>query len=135
MRRADRSRRGANAVEFALVMPVLLAVLSGVMDYGWYFHQQILMTSAVRDAVRTGAATPATASNTPEEAAETAVLHALDEAGVALEVTATASRSGAPPDQVLTLTVSAGYDRLVGLVPLPDTLGASMVMRLEDQSE
>ncbi|MBW2258738.1 MAG: pilus assembly protein [Deltaproteobacteria bacterium] len=54
MRHKTWRRRGANAVEFALVMPVLVMILTGIMEYGWFFSQQIAMVSAVRDSVRGG---------------------------------------------------------------------------------
>ncbi len=46
------SRRGANAIEFALTFPVFFVILTIPMDYGWYFLQQSLVQGALRDAVR-----------------------------------------------------------------------------------
>ena len=33
----QRKQRGANAIEFALTLPVFLVVFLGAMDWGWYF--------------------------------------------------------------------------------------------------
>lgn len=52
-----RLRRGGNAIEFALIAPVLFAILGGTMEYGWFLMNQILLDSACREGARTGART------------------------------------------------------------------------------
>ena len=52
----NRPRRGANALEFALVLPVLITLLMGAIDFGWYFAQESLVTNALAAAVRSGSA-------------------------------------------------------------------------------
>jgi Flp pilus assembly protein TadG len=47
-----RPDRGAVAVEFALIMPIFLLLIFGVIQYGWYFYAMQTGTSAVGDAVR-----------------------------------------------------------------------------------
>jgi Flp pilus assembly protein TadG len=47
------SERGAAAVEFALVVPLLLTLLLGVIEFGHYFNVQISATHAAREAART----------------------------------------------------------------------------------
>ena len=32
-------RRGASALEFALTLPVVMAILAGILEYGWYLFQ------------------------------------------------------------------------------------------------
>jgi Flp pilus assembly protein TadG len=52
--RADDPRRdaGAAAVEFALVLPVLLLILFGIIDYGLYFGNALDTRSGVATATR-----------------------------------------------------------------------------------
>ena len=47
--------RGSVAVEFALVLPVLLLILFGVIDFGRALNAQIELTGAARDGARLAA--------------------------------------------------------------------------------
>lgn len=46
------SERGAVAVEFALLAPVLIMLLLGIMEFGRAYNVQISLTSAAREGVR-----------------------------------------------------------------------------------
>ena len=45
---------GAAALEFALVVPVLLILVFGIIDYGLYFANSLGARSGVREAARQG---------------------------------------------------------------------------------
>ena len=47
-----RRERGAAAVEFALVAPLLLILLLGIIEFGFVFNNQISLNQAVREGVR-----------------------------------------------------------------------------------
>jgi Flp pilus assembly protein TadG len=47
--------RGAAAVEFALLLPVLLLIIFGVIDFGRALNAQITLTQAAREGVRLAA--------------------------------------------------------------------------------
>lgn len=44
--------QGAAAVEFALVFPLLLLVIFGIIDFGRAFNAQVTLTEAAREGVR-----------------------------------------------------------------------------------
>ena len=46
------SQRGAAAVEFALLLPLVALIIFGLIDFGRLFFVQISLTSASREAVR-----------------------------------------------------------------------------------
>ena len=52
--------QGAAAVEMALILPVLLIVVFGIIDFGSLFNAQISLTQAAREGVRLGAIGEAT---------------------------------------------------------------------------
>ncbi len=126
-----RSRRGASAIEFALTVPFLFAVFSGIMEYGMVFFSQVGVINAVRDGARIAVSVD---EDDAESTAEARALEVLDEFGLTCaagcSVTATL---GTGPSGYATITVSAEvpYEVLFGLIPTPDNLTGSIVMRYE----
>lgn len=48
-----RTRRaGQSLVEFALVVPLLLVFLLGIMEYGWFMKNQLTVSNAAREGAR-----------------------------------------------------------------------------------
>lgn len=52
---AKRSRRGQTVVEFALVLPMLLVLLLGIVDFGRVFQAGIVTEAAARNGAEAGA--------------------------------------------------------------------------------
>lgn len=53
-KRMGKKRRGAVAVELAVVTPVMLAMLFGIIEFGWLFTVQHTMVNAAREGARFG---------------------------------------------------------------------------------
>lgn len=49
-----RSESGASAVEFALLLPVLMMILFGIIEFGFALYQQAVLTNASREGARLG---------------------------------------------------------------------------------
>lgn len=47
-----KSERGQAMVEFALVLPILILLLCGIIDFGWIFSNKIAVDNASREAAR-----------------------------------------------------------------------------------
>lgn len=119
-----RAESGASAVEFALIVPILLTLIFGVLEYAWYFNQQISATQGARAAARAH------------------VLH-HDEPGFDLLAvanagsptltidSAVASTAGCPAGTTVTVTIAGANDALLGLFPLPAQIGAKGAMQCE----
>lgn len=54
MHRTLRRHRGAAAVEFALVMPILFLIVFGILQYGLYFSDSLDTRQGVREGARMG---------------------------------------------------------------------------------
>jgi Flp pilus assembly protein TadG len=52
LRTNGRTEDGASAVEFALVVPILLLLLIGILNFGFVFAQQLSLNNAARQAAR-----------------------------------------------------------------------------------
>src|SRR6478752_6450005 len=53
-----RTERGASAVEFAIVLPVLFLVVAGIVDFGRAYFGQIELANAAREGVRAAVVLP-----------------------------------------------------------------------------
>jgi Flp pilus assembly protein TadG len=49
-----KNQRGVAAVEFALVMPLLLVLLFGIIEFGFILYDKAMITNASREAARAG---------------------------------------------------------------------------------
>ena len=124
------ARRGANGVEFALVLPVLLVFTFGIIDLGWAYLVRHAAGSAASIGARAGALT------SQEEDPATQALGAANarwaELGLPASANIEAAQSGAPA--MMEVRVSVDLEELVGFVPgLPDSIEVTAVQRMEDQ--
>lgn len=54
IRTCRSGQRGAALVEFALVLPLLLIVIAGIVDFGFAFQRYEVVTNAAREGARMG---------------------------------------------------------------------------------
>lgn len=54
MRNKDKSQEGQAIIEFALVLPILLLVLGGIIEFGILFYNKQVISNASREGVRAG---------------------------------------------------------------------------------
>jgi Flp pilus assembly protein TadG len=56
LRKITNATRGTAAIEFAIVLPVLLAIVFGIIEFGAILYNQAVITNASREAARFSAA-------------------------------------------------------------------------------
>lgn len=57
-KRRHRDQSGAAALEFALIVPMLVMVVFGVVDFGWAMNRDTLVNNAAREGAREGSLNP-----------------------------------------------------------------------------
>ena len=127
-----RSRRGGNAIEFALLAPVWIVVMMAILEYGWCFFVQATLERAVVEGARAGALAPQV--DDVAGIAEAAAREAWAEVGVPAMPTFSVQLAGEVPYTTLTFDGSVVYSPLVGLglLPTPPTLRAATRRMLEE---
>lgn len=125
-----KCERGQAAVEFALVLPVLLLLVMGIFEFGRIFFSYLVISEMAREGARYGVVGH---TNTEIESHIESLNTALDPARLVITVTppdANRGRGGG-----LTVAVDYSVDLVAPLVgavlPDPFPLAASCTMREE----
>lgn len=124
-------RRGASAVEFALVAPLFLAMFFGIVEFGRAMMVQQLLTNASRSGAREAALPESTV-----ESVRAIVIQQLANASITLSadnVVVTPDPASANSNEQITVEVSVPYSE-VGWISgdhFTGTLRASTSMRAE----
>ena len=124
---ASDRERGTAAVEFALVLPILLLVLLALVQVGALARDQLVLTQASRAGAREAAVDGSVEA--VQEAVRSAAV-ALDADRVSVEVTWTGAR-GEPVTVALAYEVPVASPLAGWLLPETVTLRSSATMRQE----
>lgn len=130
VKRFPRSTRGGAALELAVIFPVLLLLLIGVIDYGRAFFTSVIVANAARAGAEWGASDPANAINTAgiiafaqadgQEAGIVATARRYCECGTGVaNVGCTACPGGAAPDVWVEVTARKTVSMLLPYPGLP----------------
>ena len=132
-----RNQKGQSLVEFALILPVLLLLVFGIIQFGIIFNGQISVTSAAREGARVAVVLgEAEARNRVENALAGALLVDFDPTDPGNVIFTTEDpKSG----NELAVTVKASVPILVPLLPglvggTDFNLESTSVMRMEISS-
>lgn len=129
--RRSKSERGAVAVEFAIVLPVFLLLVLGIVEFGRAFNIQVSLSEAAREAARYAAVHCTEAGYDADDAMAVAVSAAPSvplNAGTDVDIQYTGDGTCASGNNVeVTVTYNTSYlTGLPGLVPgLPEDLDIS----------
>lgn len=135
-----RFRRGTNAIEFALTVPVFLTLVIGIFEFGWYFWQKSTTIDAVRHGCREGSLYEETPTDGGLAATDvafdemTARLSGTNLCGGSCTLSAYTSRVGAT--DFLFCNAEVEYQSLTGFLPssmIPEYSRAESFVRLEVQ--
>ena len=131
-RRMSEKSRGIALVEAALMMPLLLTILIGLLEYGWLFFKFQQINGASRHGTRIGITEPATQAQV--QTAVDGMMTSSGLSGSGYTVAFSADPAALAPGQLLTVTVTVPYSNieLIGfpLIPTPASLvGATSMIK------
>jgi Flp pilus assembly protein TadG len=122
--RLRKDDRGAELVEFAIVVLVFLTIVFGIIEFGWIFHGYVTLTGAAREGLRLAVVME---TDNTEEIKGAVIEHArifnLNPGDISI------TPNPAVYDQERTITVSGDLDLLI--FPGSITLPVSATMRHE----
>lgn len=114
------SEQGAAAVEFALLAPVLIMLLFGIMEFGRAYNTQLTLTNAAREGVRAMAidnnATTALAATMSSADTLTPALRGTDVV-IAFQTIppSTPAPTSCAPGRQVTVTISYSLSTMTGI--------------------
>jgi Flp pilus assembly protein TadG len=138
MRVRQRTQHGASAVEFALVLPLLVLLSFGIIEFSMALYDKAMITNASREGARAGIAfkVPPVSDEEIVSVVNTYLGNSLITFGGPAAAATTVMRNGFNPGDEL--TVSVDYTYTFFLIPnfITDLTGgvrlmAATVMRME----
>ena len=134
-----RNDRGASLVEFALIMPLLVLLLFGMVDAGWAFSQHLEVRHGAREAARLAAVSAVpfdTGSAIVTEACQRMTSTSPDVIVSLTLLPAVGPGNMGDKGQAAAVTVTRSHSSLVGFIPFFDniTLTSDVEIRLEQDA-
>lgn len=113
------NERGAVALEFALLLPVFLVMLFGIIEFGRMMYGREIVTNAAREGARAGIVARAPVTTKPSGGAITAIANGyLTGTGInPADVTFTPFGAQSAYPATLTVTAQYSYNFLIPYIP------------------
>lgn len=120
-----KKEEGQTLVEFALVLPILLMLALGAIEFGWVLFARISAINGAREGARTYAV------NKDSGTAKSAAVNAMPALGFVASNVQTSTIAGPPFPQAV-VEVNGNINTLIGLyLPPQVSIHAKAVMRIE----
>jgi hypothetical protein len=136
-----RQRRGAYAIELAMLFPVFVWMCTGIIEYSWLSYHVNSLSQAATFGCRSGSLVDPGLKESGSSAlvltATTAMKKEFENHGPGCGSGSGCSTSavlvGSRPSRALKCTIAVPYVPLTGVVPVPEQLSGEAVVRLEFQ--
>ncbi len=134
---SKRKRRedGQAMVEFALILPVFLLILCGIIDFGWLFYNQLSLNNACREGARYAVV------NTAEDANTQAIINHIENTtttvfannGVDIEVAYSSPNDPTSGDITVTMEAEISFFTpvLSTVLGKEKTITSTVIMKVE----
>jgi Flp pilus assembly protein TadG len=141
MRMGRKNQSGASAVEFAIILPILVLLVFGIIEFSVALYDKAMITNASREGARAGIVfrVPLVTDEEITEVVNTYLGNSLITFGGPTAATTTVTRNGPnPPNPGDELKVTVNYNYTFLIIPnfITDLSGginmmAETVMRME----
>ena len=131
----DKREEGQAMVEFALILPIFLLILCGIIDFGWLFYNQLSLNNACREGARYAVV------NTAEDASTQAIINHIENStttvfandGVDIEIIYTAPNDPTSGDIKVTLEAEISFFTpvLSTVMGKEKTITSTVIMKVE----
>lgn len=127
-------RRGAQAIEFALALPMLVVLAAGTIDVGQYLYASERVAAVASEGARSGALADPDLDEDPIAMATSMAESTWASTELGGDLTVDAMLDGAAPNRRVVVRATVQSDPIFGFIPLlPSTLTATRTVRLGDQ--
>ncbi len=127
-KQTDNSVRGAAAVELAVVLPLLLTLVFGIIEFGWVFMVRETLTNSSREGARV-----AVLQGSTEQDIRDRVAASMNPTGLSTYTVQISRSSPGNPNEIVKVLIPYADVSLLGgyFGPTDFNLGATTVMRKE----
>ena len=133
--RDRRGEQGASLVEFAILAPLLIILIFGIIDFSWVFAQNLGVRSGAREAARIAAVNFGGGQAIADEVCVRTDFISNVELLIESDQTLVPPADEYNPGDEVTTTITSEIDTLTGLFdsffPSPFTLSSSVSIRRE----
>ncbi len=126
---------GQAMVEFALILPIFLLILCGIIDFGWLFYNQLSLNNACREGARYAVV------NTADNADTQAIINHIENttttvfANDGVDITVTYSSPADPTSGDITVSLKADISFftpvLSTILGKEKTITSTVIMKVE----
>jgi Flp pilus assembly protein TadG len=134
-RRWRQREDGQAMVEFALILPIFLLILCGIVDFGWLFYNQLTLNNACREGARYAVV------NTADNADTQAIINHIENvssnvfANDGVDITVTYSAPSNPTSGDVTVNMSADISFFTPVLSTvmgkEKTITSTVIMKVE----
>ena len=124
-----REQRGASLVELALVLPLLLLLVMGIVDLGRAFNNLMIITNASREGARYASRFPADSNGIIASTRREAENSGINPDDIGVTITGLGASSGQPIKVTTTYSFQMFLGGLIGInTPLPLQAHTEMIV-------
>lgn len=126
---------GQAMVEFALILPIFLLILCGIIDFGWMFYNQLSLNNACREGARYAVVNTADGANTQAIIThiENAATNVFANDGIEIDIVYSAPNEPASGDVTVTLEAEISFFTpvLSSVLGKEKTITSTVIMKVE----